>query len=181
MNGVLTTFCQLSGQKVSKEKSRILFSKNTSKKPRRAICGSMGMLETQKFDKYLGFSLKFAECGAMNFNFIIHLQGKLAGWQASLLSLAGRRTLIESSSGAIPNYVMQGTLLPSKVCKEIDCANRTFLWGSTPEKRKMHLVNWDTITWPKDHGGLGILETRPRNLALIAKLNWKLQSEDHSP
>ena len=27
---------------------------------------------------------------------------------------------------------------------------------------------------------MGIFETRPRNLALIAKLNWKLLSEDHS-
>ena len=106
---------------------------------------------------------------------------KLVGWQARLLSLTSRRTLIKSSSGAIPDYVMQGALLPSKVCKEIDRENRNFLWGSTPEKRKMHLVNWDTVTWPKDHGGLGILETRPRNLALIAKLNWKLLYEDHSP
>ena len=57
----------------------------------------------------------------MDFNFIIHkVQGKLAGWQASLLSLAGRRILIKFSLGAIPDYVMQGALLPSKVCKEID-------------------------------------------------------------
>ena len=76
---------------------------------------------------------------------------------------------------------MQGALLSSKVCKEIDRANRNFLWGSTPKKRKMHLVNWDTVTRPKDHGGLGIFELRPQNLALIAKLNWKLLSEDHSP
>ena len=43
---VLTTFCQLSGQKIGKEKSRVLFSKNTSEETRRAICSSMGMLET---------------------------------------------------------------------------------------------------------------------------------------
>lgn len=42
-------------------------------------------------------------------------------------------------------------------------------------------MNWDTITWPKDYGGLGIHETRPQNLALIAKLNWNLLSEEPSP
>ena len=25
--------------------------------------------------------------------------------------------------------------------------NRNFLWGSTPEKRKMYIVNWDKLNW----------------------------------
>ena len=66
---------------------------------------------------------------------------------------------------------MQGALLPSRVCKEIDRANKNFLWDLTPEKRKMHLVNWDIVTWPKDRGGLGIHKSRTRNLALLAKLD----------
>lgn len=133
---VLTTFCQLFGQKVRKEKSRVLFSKNTPEDTRRVIRGSLGMLETRKFDKYLGFPLKFFNRGAKDFNFIIHkVQEKLVGWQASLLSLAGRRTLILSSSGAILDYVMQGALLPSEVCKEIDHANRNFL-GFNPLKKE---------------------------------------------
>ena len=178
---MLTIFCRLSGQEVSKEKSRVLFSKNTPGKTRSEICCSLGILEAQKFDKCLEFPLKFSDRGSRDFNFIIHkVQEKLTGWQASLLSPAGKRTRIKSSSGAIPDYVMHGALLPIRVCKKIDHANRNFLWGSTPEKRKMHLENWDTVTRPKDHGGLGIHETRPRNLALIAKLNWKLLLEDPS-
>ena len=41
-------------------------------------------------------------------------------------------------------------------------------------------MNWDTVTGPKDYGGLGIHETRPWNLALISKLNWNLLSKDPS-
>ena len=106
---------------------------------------------------------------------------KLAGWQANLLSLAGRRILIQTSSTAIADYVMQGALLPSRVCQELDKAHRNFLWGSTPEKRKMHMVNWDKVTLPTDHGGLGIHASRPRNLSLLAKLNWEITNDDHSP
>lgn len=76
---------------------------------------------------------------------------------------------------------MQGALLPSRVYQEIDCVKRNFLWGSIPEKQKMHLVNWDTVILPKDHGGLGIHETKPQNLTLIAKLNWRLLSKNSSP
>lgn len=146
------------------------------------VCHSLGILETNKFDRYLGFPLKFADRGTNDFNFIIHkMQKKLSGWQASLLSLAGRRVLIQSSSNPIPDYVMQGALLPAKVGTEIDRANRNFLWGSTPKKRRLHLVNWNTITLPKEHGGLGLHESKPRNLALPTKLNWRLFFEDSSP
>ena len=69
---VLTAFCRLSGQRVSKEKSRVLFSKNTSEETRSDICGSLGILETRKFDKYLGFLLKFSDCDSRDFNYIIH-------------------------------------------------------------------------------------------------------------
>ena len=61
---VLTHFCHLSGQKVSNEKCRILFSRNTLEATRDCICNSLGFLETRKFDKYLGFPLKFSDRAA---------------------------------------------------------------------------------------------------------------------
>lgn len=96
--------------------------------------------------------------------------------KANLLSLAGRHILIQSSSSAIADYVMQGDLLPSLVYQEIGRANHNFLWGSTSEKRKIHLINWNIVTLPIDQGGLGIHAARPRNLALLAKLDWKLST-----
>ena len=182
IDDMLNHFCQLFGQKVSNDKSLILFSKNTPPAIRDSICNNLGFLETTKFDKYLGFPLKFSDQGSKDFDFIIQrTQEKLVGWQANLLSLAGRRILIQASSTTIADYVMQGALLPSRVCQELDRAHRNFLWGSTPEKRKMHMVNWDKVTFPTDHGGLGIHASRPRNLSLLAKLNWEITNDDHSP
>jgi len=84
----LPAFCTLSGQKVSKDKSRILFTKNTSAENRELVGHSLGILETNKFDQYLGFPLKVAGQGTRDFNFIIHkVQQKLSGWQASLIAL----------------------------------------------------------------------------------------------
>jgi hypothetical protein len=53
---------------------------------------------------------------------------------------AGRETLIQSTTFALPMYTMQTALLPQKVCDELDGMNRNFLWGSTDEKGKVHLV-----------------------------------------
>lgn len=60
------------------------------------------------------------------------------------------------------------------ICDKLNKINRDFLWGSTSEKRKMHLVGCNKIVKPKEEGGLGIQEARAKNIALLAKLNWRM-------
>jgi hypothetical protein len=66
---------------------------------------------------------------------------------------------------------MQNATLPSSICSELDKLNRNFLWGSSEDRKKMHMVGWDKICQPKKDGGLGLYSSKPRNLALLAKLN----------
>ena len=105
---------------------------------------------------------------------------KLASWKANLLSMTGRMILIQASSLAIPSYVMYSNFLPKKILKGIDRVNRNFLWGSSNHTRKMHWVNWDTVTKPKNSSGLGLKSARGRNTALLAKLNWRFHTEKES-
>ena len=106
---------------------------------------------------------------------------KLAGWKANLLSMAGRRVLIQASPSTIPTYAMQNVQLSDKILKGINRVNRNFLWGSIENSKKMHWVGWDKVTTPKDRGGLGLQSTKGRNTALLAKLNWRFHSEDNAP
>uniref|UniRef100_A0A2N9FT32 CCHC-type domain-containing protein n=1 Tax=Fagus sylvatica TaxID=28930 RepID=A0A2N9FT32_FAGSY len=66
------------------------------------------------------------------------------------------------------------------ICSELDKINMNFLWGSTEEKKKMHMVGWDKICRPKKDGGLSFSAAKPRNIALLAKLNWRLVEEKDS-
>ena len=91
-----------------------------------------------------------------------------------MLFLAGRTTLIQAVNSAILAYTKQTTAVPKKMCDEIDRLNRNFLWGDTPDRRKVHLVKWDMVCKPKIEGGLGLKKARGQNLALLAKLGWKL-------
>ena len=75
---------------------------------------------------------------------------------------------------------MQNTVLPNSICNELDRLNRNFLWGSSTERKKMHLVGWEKVCRPKREGGLGLYATKPRNKALLAKLNWRLHDEKES-
>ena len=102
---------------------------------------------------------------------------KLAGWKTKFLSFAGRAVLVKSVMSAVPNHVMQGVNLPRHLCDKLDKISRNFLWGSTTEKRKLHLVGWEKVIRSKEEGGLGIQSARAKNLALLTKLNWRMYHE----
>ena len=168
---VLDNFWNLAGQMVSKNKSRILFSSNVARRRRRRLCNKMGVSETSDLGRYLGFPLLHQGKNGDAFNFVAEkIQAKLAGWKLSLLSRAGRLVLIKTTTAPIADYYMQCHALPIKVCNAIDKKMKDFLWGSMEEKRKMHMVNWQTVMQPKDLGGLGLFQTRHRNQAMLAKL-----------
>lgn len=106
------------------------------------ISERLGIQETNNIRKYLRFPLKHQGVPRNRYNFIVErVMSKLAGWKAKFLSFAGRAILIKSVMSVIPNYMMQGTIFPLHVCEKLDKINRDFLWGSTNEKRRMHMVS----------------------------------------
>ncbi|CAN1788863.1 Putative ribonuclease H protein At1g65750 [Linum perenne] len=65
---------------------------------------------------------------------------------------------------------MQTSVLPCHICEAIDRKIRNFMWGSTNDCRKIHLVSWDEVCKPKEHGGLGLKKARDLNMAFMMKL-----------
>lgn len=154
---VLDNFYNLAGQRVSKSKSRIFFSPNVTRRRKRRLCNKLGINETADLGRYLGFPLLFQGRNGNAFNFVDEkIQNKLASWKTKLLSRVGRLVLVKSTAAPIADYYMQCHALPIKVCNNIDKKVRDFLCGSTEEKKKLHMVNWQTITLPKDLEGLGL-------------------------
>ena len=82
---------------------------------------------------------------------------------------------------AIPSYVMQCTLLPGKILDGMDSVNRNFLWGTSESARKIHWVRWQKVTKTKEEGGLCLQTARGRNIAMLAKLNWRLHIKNDAP
>ena len=89
--------------------------------------------------------------------------------------------LTQSVLSAIPAYVMQGTMLLGKTLDTIDKISRNVIWGTIAEKRKLHTVSWEKVMRLKRGGGLDISTTKPKKLALLAKLNWRLHTEREQP
>ncbi|GKU87915.1 hypothetical protein SLEP1_g2242 [Rubroshorea leprosula] len=178
LENLLAFFCQRSGQKINLSKSKVLFSQNVSIETKLNICAKLNIPETHSLGKYLGFPISPKRLSKADCSFIVDkVRSKLTGWKASMLSRAGRVTLASSVLSAIPNYYMQGAYLLESIHKELDSLTRQFIWGSTGEKRKTHLVSWDRITQPKKLGGLGLRSSKEANQALMAKVQWRMISE----
>ncbi len=157
---------------------RPFFSPNVSPENRTSLCDILKVSSTPDLGRYLGFPLKSNGRNTRESNFIVErVQAKLSNWKAKLLSPAGRLVLIQAVTSAVPACYMQSTALPSRICNTLDRINRNFLWGSSEEKKKMHMVGWDKICRAKSLGGLGLYACKPRNVALLAKLNWRLLQE----
>ena len=127
--------------------------------------------------KYLGLPLHDRKLQVKDWRFLIDkVEKKLQNWKGQLLSIGGRITLINAVLSAMPLYAFSLYRVPSTVIKDIDKIRCRFLWqGTTKSRKKYALVNWSIVCKPKDNGGLGILNLRDMNTALLLKWWWRFK------
>ncbi|KAF7801766.1 ribonuclease H [Senna tora] len=126
---------------------------------------------SQEIGRYLGANITHGRQTRKNFNHILDkIQNRLASWKANCLSMAGRATLLQSVISTTPLFQMQHSTIPKGIIDEIEKLERAFLWGSTPDKRKLHQISWSKISTPKNAGGLGIRSLKNMNTAFLYKL-----------
>ncbi|CAN1124680.1 Putative ribonuclease H protein At1g65750 [Linum perenne] len=129
---------------------------------------------TQDLGRYLGVPVLHGKTTRNTYQPIFdRLDSKLSGSKANSLSLAGRVTIALSVLNAIPAYAMQTSVLPCHICEAINRKTRNFVWGSTNDCRKIHLVSWDEVCRPKEHGGLGLKKAKELNMAFMMKLAFQ--------
>ena len=60
----------------------------------------------------------------------------------------------------------------------MDTVRGRFYWEGCGKNFKYHMMKWEYVCRPKDFGGLGILNSRLMNIALLLKWVWKLFNDD---
>ena len=71
--------------------------------------------------------------------------------------------------------------LPQSICHNIDSITRNFVWNGDDRSHGPNLVKRDTLTLPRQAGGLGLRDTWLANISVIGKLVWKLLYENFKP
>jgi hypothetical protein len=98
------------------------------------------------------------------------------------LSYSGRLQMINSAITPITTYAMCTIKLPKGVIENIDRARKQCLWRGNSEKKKGgNLVAWQMVMMPKDKGGLGIVNLRLQNDALLMKHLSKFYNHEDIP
>ncbi|KAG7591715.1 Zinc finger CCHC-type [Arabidopsis thaliana x Arabidopsis arenosa] len=178
---VLENFCRASGQKVSLEKSKIYFSENVHRDLEKLISDESGIKSTKDLGKYLGMPVLQKRINKNTFGEVLErVSTRLSGWKGRMLSQAGRLTLTKAVLSSIPIHSMSTIALPKAILDGLDRISRGFLWGTTTEKRKQHLLSWKKVCRTKKEGGLGIKLARVMNKALVAKVAWRLLNDKTS-
>lgn len=138
-------------------------SKSTSEDQRQLIKATLGVVEIQNYESYLGLPSLVGKNKKASFNYIKErVWRKLQEWKEKLLSQAGREVLIKAVVQAIPTYIINCFKLPIGLCNEIEGLIRKFWWGQRGDCRKIHWVRWEELCKPKNEGGMGF-----KNLALF--------------
>jgi hypothetical protein len=97
------------------------------------------------------------------------VERKLSGC-TTWLSYTGRLQMLNAAITPITTYAMCTIRLPRGVIENIDRIRKQCLWRGNSEKKKGgNLVAWETVQRPKTKGGLGVINLRLQNDALLLK------------
>ena len=145
------------------------------------ISHESGIHSTHDLGKYLGMPVLQKRINKETFGEVLErVSSRLTGWKSKTLSFAGRVTLTKSVLSSIPVHTMSTIMLPQSTLDRLDRLARNFPWGSSSDRRKLHLVAWDKVCQQKNEGGLGIRRSKKMNKALIAKVGWRVMNNEHS-
>lgn len=108
------------------------------------------------------------------------IEKRLQAWKCGHLSHGGRSILINSSLTSIPMYTMGFYWLYEGNHQRVDFGRGKFFWEGMGNKKKFHMIKWEALDKPKEFGGLGFIDTRAMNTALLCKWIFRLESGEDS-
>lgn len=119
---------------------------------------------------YLGLSLGTTKLSVMDFlSILTRIEKRLMGLN-KLLSYSGRLLMVNFVLSALPTFYMCTLKIPASIIKQIDRYRMHGLWdGGDINRKGSCLVSWKKACRPKDQGGLGIINLRAHNNALLLK------------
>ena len=175
---LLYAFESLSGLKINFHKSSV-YTLGCSVDMNRKCAEMLNCMADSFPLKYLGAYIRPKRLMKSDWQYVIDkVDRRLARWKGNCLSKAGRLVLVNSVLAAIPLYWLSFYSCPGWVVQKIDAVRRNFFWTGTKDTRKVCcLVSWDQVCKSKDQGGLGVINLKNMNSALLCKWLWTMLSD----
>jgi len=169
LKGILEGFSQSTGLRVNYQKS-CLVPLNLSQEKASSLARVFGCQLGSLPFTYLGLPLGTTKPRINDFAPLMNQMERRLTATATFLGLAGKVELTKSVFSALPTYTMCTLKIPLGAVENMDRARRDCLWrGTNVNDRKKPLVAWKKVHRPKAKGGLGVINLRSQNTALLLK------------
>jgi hypothetical protein len=169
LKGILHSFSESTGLKVNYRKSQII-PINVQAAKMQVLANTFGcQVGTLPFT-YLGLPMGMTKPRFEDLTPIMDKVERRLSACSSLLSYSRRLEMIKSAITPITTYASCVIKLPKGLIDNIDRARKQCLWrGNSTQTKGGNLVAWPVALQPKEKGGLGILNLRLQNDALLLK------------
>jgi hypothetical protein len=100
-----------------------------------------------------------------------------------MMAYSGRVTVINSLLTSIAMFAMSSLQIPPKTLEHIEKLRHHCLWNKKTEEAEKcsSLIAWHRVCRPKKRGGVGVLNLKLQNEALLMKFLHKLYNKEDTP
>jgi hypothetical protein len=169
LKGILEGFSQSTGLKVNHAKS-CLVPLNLTPEKAVILAGVFGCHLGSLPFTYLGLPLGITKPKIEDMSPLVNKMERRITATSRFLNYAGRIELVNTSRTSLLTYPMCTIKIPLGAVDNMDRARRHCIWrGPDINARSRPLVAWKKVNKPKDKGGLGVINLRSQNCALLLK------------
>ena len=132
---------------------------------------------------YLGLPLGTTKPTVLELMPLVHrIERKLTA-SFMMMSYSGRTTVINTLLSSVAMFYMCNLHIPPKILEHIEKIRRHCLWNKKTEEGEKcsSLIAWNRVCSPKDKGGLGVLNLKIQNEALLLKFLHKFYNHEDTP
>jgi hypothetical protein len=169
LKAILNSFTESTGLKVNYGKS-FMVPINLSEDRFNVLVNTFGCAKGAFPFTYLGLPLNTTRPKMEEFLPLVSKCERRLVSTSSLLSQAGKLEITNAVLSALPTFHLCSLSIPKGTIKLIDKFRKHCLWrGSDINSKKPPKAAWDLVRKPKSQGGLGIIDLKKHNEALLMK------------
>jgi hypothetical protein len=181
LKGLLHSFGESTGLRVNYSKS-VMVPINISEDRLLHLARTFNCEKGSLPFTYLGLPLSLTKPNVIDFSSLVNKCERRLAATSTFLNQAGRLQLTNSVFSAFPTFCMSTFAIHNTVISQIDKFRKLCLWrGADINANQRPKAAWTTVCKSKEEGGLGVINLKTQNEALLLKHVSKFFNKEDIP